>query len=283
MKILIIGNGFIGTRCAESWDDAALSSDIITTLDDALKILDTHKPDCVLNAAGIRGKPNVDWCETNQVETILGNTLLPILIAQACHERGVYLLHIGSGCIFYGQSPDPQGWKESDFGNPIPVYSRSKWAADLVLSTLPNVGIARIRIPMDYVSSPGNIIDKLASYEKIIDVENSITVVEDMVGVFRQLLERGAAGIFHVTNPGSIKHKEIVALYEELIGPAQVKEWISEEELVSGGLAQKNRSTNILQSENLEKLGIHMRSIKEAARSTMERYAQEKKGSDGKH
>lgn len=281
MKILIIGNGFIGTRCAQSWNDAVVSSDIINRVEDVLKILDTYKPDCVLNAAGVRGKPNVDWCETHQMETILGNTLLPVLIAQACQKRGVYLLHIGSGCIFYGRSPDPKGWKEGDFGNPTAVYSRSKWAADLVLSTLPNVGIARIRIPMDYIASSGNIIDKLASYEKIIDVENSITVVEDMVGVFRQLLERGAAGIFHVTNPGSIKHKEIVALYEELVGPAQVKQWISEEELVRSGLAQKNRSTNILQSANLEKLGIHMRPIKEAARRTVEKYAQQK-GSDGK-
>ena len=63
--------------------------------------------------------------------------------------KGVYFLHIGSGCIYYGDSPDPAGWKEDDFENPIPVYSRAKYAADLVLSTLPNVGIARIRLPID--------------------------------------------------------------------------------------------------------------------------------------
>lgn len=277
MKILIIGRGYMGSRCADSWSDAVVSEEKINSVDDVLRILDTHKPDRVLNTAGVRGKPNVDWCETHQMETILGNTVLPIQIAQACQERGVYLLHMGSGCVFYGSSPDPKGWKEDDFGNPTAVYSRCKWAADLTLSTLPNVGIARIRMPMDYIPSPGNIIDKLATYEKIIDVENSLTVVEDMVDVFRQLLEKKATGIFHVTNPGTIKHREIVQAYEEMVGPAWVKEWITEDELVTERLVQKKRSTNILQSSNLEKAGIRMRPAKEALRATMEKYATEKK------
>lgn len=276
MKILIIGNGYIGNRCAQSWDDAILVGDKIDSVEDVLKLLEKHQPDCVLNAAGVRGKPNVDWCETHQLETILGNTVLPIIIAQACQQKGIYLLHIGSGCVFYGSSPDPMGWKEDDFGNPSAVYSRCKWAADLCLSTLPNVGIGRIRMPMDYIPSLGNIIDKLASYEKIIDVENSLTVIEDMVDVFHQLLEKKAEGIFHVTNPGTVKHREIVALYEELVGPVKVKEWIGEDDLVKTGLATKKRSTNILQSNNLEKVGIKMRFAKEAVRDTMEKYVKEK-------
>ncbi|HYE59689.1 MAG TPA: sugar nucleotide-binding protein [Candidatus Kapabacteria bacterium] len=278
MKILIIGNGFVGTRCAEAWgSEAVLSGDILHTKEDVLALLDTHKPDCVLNAAGVRGKPNVDWCETHQLETIVGNTKLPITIAEACQERGIYLLHIGSGCIFYGESPDPKGWKESDFGNPIPVYSRSKWAADLVLSTLPNVGIGRIRMPIDAIPTPGNLIDKLASFSKVIDVENSVTVVDDMIRVFHQLLEKKASGIFHVTNPGTIKHREIIALYEELVDPSHKNEWITNDDLVKQGLATKGRSNNFLQSENLQKFGITMRPVHEAVRETMKKYAELKK------
>ncbi len=278
MKILIIGNGFIGMRCAEAWKDEAVVSDkIIKTKENALEVLDKYNPDVVLNAAGVRGKPNVDWCEINQDETILGNTILPILIAEACQEKNVYFLHIGSGCIFYGEAPDPKGWKESDFGNPKAVYSKAKYAADLALSTLPNVGIARIRMPIDYIPSPGNLIDKLASFEKVIDVENSVTVLEDMVDVFHQLLEERAVGIFHVTNPGTIKHREIIKLYEELIDPNHTNEWIENDELVKQGLATKGRSNNFLQSENLEKFGIKMRPIDVAIRDTMEKYAKLKK------
>ncbi len=277
MKILIIGNGFLGKRCAESWPDAALSDKHIKTVEDVLEILDRHKPVVVLNVAGVVGKPNVDWCETHQLETIAGNTVLPIIIAEACQKKNVYLLHIGTGCVFYGESPSKQPWKESDIANPSAVYTRSKYAADLVLSTLPNVGIARIRMPIDYIPSPGNLIDKIISYPQVIDVENSVTVVEDMIGTFRQLLERKATGIFHVTNPGSIKHREIMAIYEELVDPAHKNEWISEEDLVKIGLAERKRSNNIMSSENLEKIGIKMRPVKEAVRATLFKYAKIKK------
>ncbi len=277
MRILIIGNGFLGKRCAESWPDAVVSLKHIQTVEDVLEILDEHQPDVVLNAAGIVGKPNVDWCETHQLETIAGNTVLPIIIAEACQKKNVYLLHMGTGCIFYGESPEHRPWNESDIGNPSAVYTRSKYAADLVLSTLPNLGIARIRMPIDYIPSAGNLIDKLVSFPRVIDVENSVTIVEDMVDVFRQLLEKKATGIFHVTNPGSVKHREIIAMYEELVDSAHTNEWITEQDLVTTGLAKRKRSNNIMLSTNLEKLGIHMRPIKEALRDTMIKYAKIKK------
>lgn len=277
MKILIIGNGFIGQRCADAWPDATLSGKLIFSLKDAEDLLNEHQPEVVLNAAGIVGKPNVDWCETHQSETIFGNTILPLLIAEACQKKGVYLLHIGTGCIFYGQSPDSAGWREDDYANPVAVYTRSKYAADLVLATLSNLGIARIRMPIDYISSPANLINKLISYPKIVDVENSMTVIEDMLGVFRELLERKMPGIFHTTNPGAIRHREILDLYREIVDPYHNNEWISEEDLVKEGLAAKRRSNNILQSGNLKTLNFKMRPIKEALRATLIKYAELKK------
>jgi hypothetical protein len=132
-------------------------------------------------------------------------------------------------------------------------------------------------MPIDYKSSPANLIDKLASYPRVVDVINSVTVVEDMVGVFKQLLEKQASGIFHVTNPGAIKHKEILEMYNEIVDPSHTNEWISAQELVMSGLAKKTRSNNILQSGNLAKLGIEMREVHEAVRDTLVKYAELKK------
>ncbi len=279
MKILIFGNGYIGNRCHEAWSDSVLSPVKVTSKHDALDEIRKHQPDAVLNAAGIKGKPNVDWCEDHQQETIQGNTLMPLHLAEACQEAGVYLLHMGSGCIFYGDSPHADhAWKEEDFGNPSAVYSRAKFAADLCLSTLPNVGIARIRMPIDWKPASGNMIDKLATYPKIIDVENSVTVIDDMLIVFHQLLEKNAPGIFHVTNPGTMKHRELIALYDELVDPSHSNEWISNDELVGQGLAKKGRSNNFLSNTRLEQMGITMRPINEALRDTMEKYAKAKKG-----
>jgi dTDP-4-dehydrorhamnose reductase len=281
MKILIIGKGYVGERCASVWSDAVLAEQKVYSVRDILDLLEKHTPDVVLNAAGVTGKPNVDWCETHQIETINGNTTLPIMIADACQQKNIYLLHIGSGCIFYGESPDPEGWKETDFGNPVAVYSRAKYAADLALSTLSNVGIARIRMPLDSVPSSRNIINKLVSYNKVIDVANSLTVIDDMVEVFHQLLSKKATGIFHITNPGVIKHRQILDLYKKYVDPnLPDKEWISEDDLVSTGLAAKKRSTNKLQSHNLEKVGITMKPVLESAELAIKKYSEYRIKSD---
>ncbi len=273
MKILIIGNGYLGNRCKQEWQEAIISDKIINSTQEAIDLLQEYKPDVVLNAGGIVGKPNVDWCENNQLETFKGNAILPIILAEACAKKNIYLLHIGSGCIFYGDSPDPLGWKEDDFANPVAVYTKSKYAGDLALMTLPNVGIARIRMPLDSIPFKGNLINKLASYQKIVDVENSITVVDDMIKVFYSLLEKRASGVFHVVNPGSIKHREILQMYKELVDPSHNNEWITPEELVSMGLADKKRSNNIMQSENLINLGIIMRPVKEAVHQALIEYS----------
>lgn len=275
MQILIFGGrGFIASRCLQEWPDAAPTTADITDRAAVLAALDEHKPDVVLNAAGITGKPNVDWCETHTRETAWGNTVGPLVLADACQERGVYLLHIGSGCIFYGPSAHPDGaWREDDFGNPIAVYSRTKWAADLALSTLPNIGIARIRMPIDSRPGPSNYITKVVNYPKLMDIENSVTILDDLPAALHALMEKRGTGIFHVTNPGTLKLRDLIALYEELVDPSHACEWIREEDLVSLGLAVRPRSNNFLSSDRLAALGITMREVHEALRDTMVKYA----------
>jgi 3,5-epimerase/4-reductase len=279
MKILILGNGYLGNRAKELWgSEAVLATEMVVGVDDVRALIAQHTPDAIFNAAGITGKPNVDWCETHQLETVLGNTLLPIQIAQAAQEAGVYLLHLATGCIFYGRSPHDDGvWNEDDYGNPVAVYSKSKYAADLALSTLANVGIARLRMPIDDHPCPPNLIDKITTYPKVIDVENSVTVVPDLLHACYQLMQKKGEGVFHCTNPGTIRHKEIIALYEELVDPLHKNEWITEEDLVEQGLAKKKRSNNSMRSIRLEEMGIYMRPISVAIRDVMEKYAQKKK------
>ncbi len=263
----------------EAWPDAVGSEAWISSKADVLAEIDKHKPDAVLNAAGIVGKPNVDWCESNQVETVQGNTILPLVIAEACQERGVYLLHLGTGCVFYGPSPDPKGWTETDHANPSAVYTRSKYAADLMLTTLPNVGIARLRMPIDERPSPANLIDKIASFKQVIDVANSVTILSDLIDACYKLIQKHGTGVFHTVNPGIMRHRDLIALYEQYVDPNHKNEWITEQDLVSRGLAVKKRSNCIMQSERLKALGIEMRPVDVALRDTMIRYAQNLKRS----
>ena len=277
MKILVFSPGYLGNKMVDALrahgHDVATVRVEITDLAAVSAALDEHHPEAVLNCAGQKGTPNVDWCEAHQIETMRSNTIGPLILAQACGERGIHFTHLGSGCVFYGPSPDPKGWREDDYANPSAMYTRSKYAADLILTRLPNVAIVRLRMPIDDVPNPGNLIDKLASFSKIIDVENSVTVVEDLLQVIVGVIEKKGTGVFHALNDGVMRHRDLIALYEELVDPAHTNEWISHDQLMTLGLVAKTRSNCILQNTRLPALGITMRPIQVALRDCMEKYA----------
>ena len=273
MNVTIFGPGFLGEHFARSLPGATLVRTDVTDEAAVRAALRETRAQAVVNCAGKTGRPNVDWCETHQEETYRSNVMGALTLARACAAEGAYLLHLASGCIFYGDSPDPAGWREDDFANPSAFYSRTKYAADLVLSRLPNVGVARLRMPIDSAPGTRNLITKLAAYKQVIDVANSVTVVDDLVHVVTQLLARRATGIFHVTNPGTMRHEDLLALYKELVDPSHTCELIGADELVARGLAAKARSNCILASPRLAELGVQMRPIDVALRDAMTKYA----------
>jgi dTDP-4-dehydrorhamnose reductase len=274
MTTLVFGAGFLGERLTQSLRGAVLARGVdIGDRPSVLAALKQHRPISVVNAAGKTGHPNVDWCETHPVETMRSNVVGPIVLAEACAEVGAHLLHLGSGCIFYGPSPSPGGWREDDDANPSAFYSRTKYAADLVLSRLPNVAIVRLRMPIDTEPGPRNLITKLAAYEQVVDVENSVTIVPDLVDVVAALVERKATGVFHATNPGPVRHAQLLALYQEYVDPTHRSTLMREEELVTRGLAVRARSNCILASRRLEALGVRMRPSEVALPDVFRKYA----------
>ena len=278
MKRLFFGAGYLGQRLTQAIEGAVLSRVDITDARAVEAELRAHRPDAVINTAGKTGRPNVDWCESHPIETGRSNVTGPLVLAEQCAQAGVYLLHLGSGCIFYGDSPTPGGWREDDFANPTSLYSRTKYAADLVLSRLPGVGIARLRMPIDDHPDSRNLITKLSRYTQVVDVANSVTVVSDLIGVVAGLTERKLEGVYHATNPGEMRHRDLLALYRELVDPAHRYELISEEALVGRGLAVKARSNCTLASGQLAAAGLSMRPIEVALRDCVERYARAVRG-----
>jgi dTDP-4-dehydrorhamnose reductase len=278
MTTLVFGAGFLGERLTRSLPGAVLARGVdISDRPAVLAALEAHKPASVVNAAGKTGVPNVDWCEAHPVETMRSNVVGPAVLAQGCAQFGAHLLHLGSGCIFYGPSPSPGGWREDDFANPSAFYSRTKYAADLVLSRLPNVAIVRLRMPVDTAPGPRNLITKLAGYAQVVDVENSVTIVPDLIEVVAALIERKATGVFHATNPGPVRHAQLLELYREFVDSSHEFTLIKEQELVGRGLALRARSNCILASSHLEALGIRMRPSEAALPTVFVQYADERK------
>jgi dTDP-4-dehydrorhamnose reductase len=116
-------------------------------------------------------------------------------------------------------------------------------------------------------------VTKLAGYREVIDVENSVTIVDDLVRVVQALVEQRASGIFHATNPGTMRHRDLLQMYREIVDPSCQYTLIREDELVARGLATHARSNCILASPRLAALGITMRPVDVALRDALTQYA----------
>jgi dTDP-4-dehydrorhamnose reductase len=62
--------------------------------------LEKYKPTHVLNAAGVTGRPNVDWCEDHKAETVRTNVIGCLNVADLCAIKGINHLLYATGCIF---------------------------------------------------------------------------------------------------------------------------------------------------------------------------------------
>ncbi len=64
--------------------------------DDIARCRPTH----ILNAAGITGRPNVDWCETHKREVVKTNVLGTINLIDIAHTHGIHVTNFATGCIY---------------------------------------------------------------------------------------------------------------------------------------------------------------------------------------
>lgn len=256
MKILIMGSrGFIGQKLLSGLNNAVGYPVPIYSPHNIENAIRIYNPAVIINCIGRTGRPNIDWCEDHRGETLFANLTVPLMLADQCLKHGITLVHIGTGCIYQGGI-----FSEEDTPNFIrSYYSKTKYLAEQALSDYPNVLQVRIRMPIDYQWAERNLVVKLFSYAKVIDVVNSVTVLDDLVDVVERLIERAAVGIFNVVNPEPVTHKEIIEIFEPHIGKFQGN-FIDLKALVT----RAGRSNCVLSSFKLRDYGVYMRATHQA-------------------
>lgn len=270
MKILIFGKGYIAGKFKAHFGEEAQISDLrIEDLSSVKAELEVQKPDVTVNCAGKTGRPNVDWCEDHKMETLFGNVTAPLILARACEDLGIYMVHVGSGCVYEGYK-DGIGFCEEDPPNFAgSYYSRTKAWSEAMLKDF-NILQLRLRMPFDSIPSERNFITKITKYSKVISVPNSISVLEDFMKAAHALIERRTTGVYNVTNPGTIDHKTILDMYIELVDPAYKYELFSVEEMEK--ITKAKRSNCGLSVSKLEEEGIHLRPVEVAVRESLVEY-----------
>lgn len=218
--------------------------------------LDRVKPTHVLNAAGVTGRPNVDWCETHKVETIRSNLLGCLNLADVCMQRDIHMTYYGTGCIFHYDEDFPEGsgkgFKESDKPNFTgSYYSYVKAMTESLIREFPNVLTLRVRMPIVAdLTYARNFITKIIKYDKVIDIPNSMTVLPELLPLSIEMAKRKLTGIMNFTNPGAISHNEILQLYKDYIDPDFTWSNFTVEEQAKVIVAP--RSNNLLDTKRIE-------------------------------
>jgi 3,5-epimerase/4-reductase len=266
-KILILGKGFIGSRLSKELS-CDISGSNISTFQAAQELIDKFQPETIINCIGHVGK-NVDDCELDIDKTLISNTFVPLMLGEVAARNNIRLVHLSSGCIYrfdYAKDAPIDEEKAPDFFELF--YSRTKIYAEQPLNALAHkypVLIVRPRIPLDDRPHPRNLLTKLISFKKVIDIPNSITYLPDFIKALKHLIEIKAAGIYNIVNKGALRYQELLNIYKKHL-PGFDYQVIDRKDL------NLVRTDLILSTEKLEKAGFIMPDIHEVLEECVRNY-----------
>ncbi|XP_021898354.1 trifunctional UDP-glucose 4,6-dehydratase/UDP-4-keto-6-deoxy-D-glucose 3,5-epimerase/UDP-4-keto-L-rhamnose-reductase RHM1-like [Carica papaya] len=226
------------------------------------------KPTHVFNAAGVTGRPNVDWCESHRPETIRTNVVGALTLADVCRERGLLLMNYATGCIFEYDDTHPMesgiGFTEADKANFTgSFYSKTKAMVEELLREYDNVCTLRVRMPISSdLTNPRNFITKITRYNKVVNIPNSMTVLDELLPISVEMAKRNLKGIWNFTNPGVVSHNEILEMYKNYVDPSF--KWINFNLQEQARVIVAPRSNNELNSSKLKKEFPQLSPIKES-------------------
>jgi len=276
-SVLIYGGktGWIGGLMAELLAKnpdikVHLAESRIQNRESTAKELDDLKPSHVLMSAGITGRPNIDWCEDHKPETIRTNVIGTLNVADLCNERGIHVTVYATGCIFKYDEKHPLGsgigFTEEDAPNfDGSFYSQTKGYMEPMLKCYPNCLILRVRMPVSDDLIHRNFVTKIVKYERVINIPNSMTILQEMLPASLAMAKAGLTGVYNFTNPGVISHNEVLDLYTKYIDPTYHYANFTVEEQAK--VIKADRSNNELDTTKLLRdmpEGIKILPIKEA-------------------
>jgi 3,5-epimerase/4-reductase len=280
MKWLIFGyKGWIGqqiVKLLESKNYTIITSDI--RADDEInvdKLLQTELPDRVISLIGrTHGSEytTIDYLEQKGklVENVRDNLYGPLILGLLCNKYKIHYTYLGTGCIFSGYDKEYTEDNNPDFFGSS--YSVIKGFTDRLMKQL-NDNILNVRIRMPITSEKNNIrnfIYKITHYDKICSMNNSMTVLPELLPLMVDMAEKKEIGTINLTNPGAITHNEILELYKEIVDPTFTWQNFSIEE--QNNILLSGRSNNILDTTKLQKLYPDVKPIKESIKEILQNY-----------
>uniref|UniRef100_A0A7S3GEB3 NAD-dependent epimerase/dehydratase domain-containing protein n=1 Tax=Palpitomonas bilix TaxID=652834 RepID=A0A7S3GEB3_9EUKA len=263
--------GMLKVMCEERGVKVVSGKSRLENREGVKREVDEAEPSFVMCAAGVTGRPNVDWCESNKAETIRANVVGALNLCDVCEEKGVHLTYFGTGCIYQYDDDHPiggKGFKEEDAPNfDGSFYSKTKAMVQEMMRNYTCLLLLRLRMPISGDLHARSFITKIIGYEKVINIPNSMTVLIDMLPLAMQLTQTRQKGVINFTNPGVISHSEVLSMYKEIVDPSFTWQTFTIEE--QDKILKAKRSNNYLDTTRLEQLCPAVVPIHDAVRAAM--------------
>jgi dTDP-glucose 4,6-dehydratase len=283
------GNGWIGNQLRDYITTSQEGDEIVLATcraDDMANVtleIQEHSPDVVFSCIGRThggAHSTIDYLEEpgKLNDNIRDNLFGPMVLAQACKNLGCYFVYIGTGCIFEYEQHKPAFTETSEpnfFGSSYSIvkgFTDRMFHWDNFKNTVLNL---RIRMPITGTPGPRNFITKICSYDKVVDIQNSMTVLDTLWPHVTALVAKRHVGTLNFTNPGTISHNEILDMYKEIVNPNfTYKNFTLEEQ---NKILKSKRSNNALDTTELLKVCPTVPDIQTAVRRALEQYAENMK------
>ena len=192
-------------------------------------LLGRHHPAVVAVPAA---NPFVDYCEQHPAETRKVNVDGTLNVARACRDLGARMIFYSSDYVYDGAKG---AYTEEDATSPINEYGRQKAEAERgVLAADPRNIVLRTSGAYGWQWEPKNFVlqirAKLSAGQEMTvadDLKYNPTYVENLAEITAELVEAGAAGIYHIVGADEIVRFEFAVrvarafgLDERLLKPA---------------------------------------------------------------
>lgn len=290
MHLLLGGSGYVGQAFAKhlrkrGLEFVAPSHRELDALsrDAVADAVDRLKPRFVINAIGYTGRPNIDETEKQKLHTLITNATVPGILGEVLGRRGIPLGHVSSGCIYNGVRSDGLPFREEDPPNfalshpRASWYSRTKAMGEMMLKDCPTAKIWRLRIPFDEFDHERNYLTKIMRYERLLEVSNTISQLQEFAFVCLETLQRDfPAGVYNVVNPGAIKTSEVAeAICRHGLCDKAFQFFEDEDDFLSAP-GRVKRANCILSSDKLTRMGLGLREIHQALEETLGKWRERK-------
>lgn len=223
-------------------------------------ILAAARPDVVINTTAFH---KVDLCETEADTAFAVNALAPYALSRLSRELGFKLVHYSTDYVYGGTEVKPL--TEDVPPAPLQVYGASKAAGEwLVLNTNPDALVIRSSGLYGVTGAGGKGGNFVTTVLRLAQEQGRMRIVNDQrtVPSFTQdlargvveLIERGAAGIVHLTNSGSCTWYEFAVF---IVKAAGLNAEVAPQTSAESGSPARRPPYSVLENRRLQEFGIH--------------------------